>query len=141
MEIHFRIIKYRCFLWVDSSFSIQLGTPPVVIIAQSSYSQLTGQQITLGCAVSSTNSPLQLVKWTFTNQGGSVTDPIVISTSSPVNYSGSTNTSPSLTISSLASTDQGTYRCIASNLIGTTTSQPTVLSVTGSMASIYTSII
>lgn len=121
----------------DSSFSIQLGTPPVVNIAQETYSQVTGQQITLGCTVQSPNSPLQSVEWTFTNQAGTVvTDPIIISTSSPLKYSGSTNSNPSLTVFTLASTDQGTYRCRASNLIGITTSAPTVLSVTGSMESI-----
>jgi hypothetical protein len=56
----------------------------------------------------------------MTNQGGSVTDPIVFSTSSPLKYSGSTNSNPSLTVSSLASTDQGKYRCRASNLIDDT---------------------
>ncbi|XP_052061298.1 hemicentin-1-like isoform X3 [Mytilus californianus] len=110
-----------------------VGTPPATSIPQSSYTQITGQQIILGCAVSSPNSPLQEVQWTFTNNGGQVTDPILVSTSNG-KYSGSTTNSPSLTINNVASTDQGTYSCKARNLVGTSTNNPTTtLTVTGSL--------
>ncbi|VDI64014.1 hemicentin [Mytilus galloprovincialis] len=110
-----------------------VGTPPVTSIPQSSYTQITGQQIILGCTVQSSNSPLQEVQWTFTNNQGQTTDPISVSTSNG-KYSGSSVNSPSLTINSVASTDQGTYSCKARNLVGTSTNNPTTtLTVTGSI--------
>ncbi|XP_076112262.1 hemicentin-1-like isoform X2 [Mytilus galloprovincialis] len=110
-----------------------VGTPPITSIPQSSYTQITGQQIILGCTVQSPNSPLQEVQWTFTNNQGQTTDPISVSTSNG-KYSGSSVNSPSLTINSVASTDQGTYSCKARNLVGTSTNNPTTsLTVTGSI--------
>ncbi|CAC5385135.1 unnamed protein product [Mytilus coruscus] len=108
-----------------------VGTPPVTSIPQPSYNQITGQQIILGCTVNSPNSPLQDVQWTFTNNGGQVTDPILVYTSNG-KYSGSSVNSPSLTINNVASTDEGTYSCKARNLVGTSTKNPTTsLTLTG----------
>ncbi|CAG2196171.1 HMCN [Mytilus edulis] len=110
-----------------------VGTPPITSIPQPSYTQISGQQIILGCTVNSPNSPLQEVQWTFTNNQGQTTDPISISNSNG-KYSGSSVNSPSLTINSVASTDQGVYSCKARNSVGTSTNNPTTsLTVTGSV--------
>ncbi|CAG2228115.1 HMCN [Mytilus edulis] len=110
-----------------------VGTPPITSIPQSSYTQISGQQIILGCTVNSPNSPLQEVQWTFTNNQGQTTDPISVSNSNG-KYSGSSVNSPSLTINSVASTDQGVYSCKARNAVGTSTNNPTTsLTVTGSV--------
>ncbi|VDI61137.1 Hypothetical predicted protein [Mytilus galloprovincialis] len=110
-----------------------VGTPPITSIPQPSYTQISGQQIILGCTVNSPNSPLQEVQWTFTNNQGQTTDPISILNSNG-KYSGSSVNSPSLTINSVASTDQGVYSCKARNLVGTSTNNPTTsLTVTGSV--------
>ncbi|XP_071176354.1 cell adhesion molecule CEACAM6-like [Mytilus edulis] len=114
-----------------------VGSPPVTTIPKSTYNQLPGKQIILGCSVSSPNSPIQQVQWTLTNYGGQVTDHILVSTSNG-KYSGSTTSSPSLTINNVASTDQGTYSCKARNLVGTSRNNPTTtLTVTGSMFILY----
>ncbi|CAG2194008.1 unnamed protein product [Mytilus edulis] len=75
-------------------------TPPITSIPQPSYTQISGQQVILGCTVNSPNSPLQEVQWTFTNNQGKTTDPISILNSNG-KYSGSSVNSPSLTINSL----------------------------------------
>jgi hypothetical protein len=62
------------------------------------------------------------------NIGGSITT----ITSNTNKYSGSTTTTPSLTIFSASSSDAGTYTCFASNSVGTGQSTTTTLSVTES---------
>lgn len=122
------------FIYVQNIriFMIILGSPPVTNIPQSTYNQITGKQIFLGCSVSSPNSPIQQVQWTLTNYVGQVIDHILVSTSNE-KYSGSTTSSPSLTINNVASMDEGTYSCKARNLVGTSRNNPTTtLTVTGS---------
>ena len=106
-----------------------LGSPPTATVNVPAYSQTTGNTITLDCVVSSPNSALQSVSWTFNN--GASTQ-IITQFSNTAKYSGSTTTTPSLTIFNLASSDVGTYTCTATNTVGTGTSSPTTLSVTGS---------
>ncbi|XP_076111872.1 uncharacterized protein LOC143080082 isoform X2 [Mytilus galloprovincialis] len=108
-------------------------TPPVTTIPQPSYNQSTGQQIVLGCSISSPNSALLDVHWTFANDVGQVTDPILISISNG-KYSGSTTSSPSLIINNVTTTDQGIYSCKARNSVGNSTNNPTTnLTITGSL--------
>ena len=84
--------------------------------------------MTLVCTVTS-NLPVTNVYWQR-NIGGSVTT-ITVSTNTN-KYSGSTTTTPSLTIFSVQQSDVGTYTCYGSNNVGTDQSS-TTLSVTGSM--------
>ena len=102
---------------------------PTVAIQQPSYSVTTGGSITLVCTVSS-NLAITSVQWQRNVNGGITT---ITSNTNTNKYSGSTTTTPSLTIFSAASSDAGTYTCFASNSVGTGQSTTTTLSVTGSM--------
>jgi hypothetical protein len=98
---------------------------PTVQVQQPSYSVTTGNSVTLICTVSS-SLPITSVQWQR-NIGGSITT----INSNTNKYSGSTTTTPSLTIFNAASSDVGTYTCFASNSVGTGQSTTTTLSVTG----------
>jgi hypothetical protein len=102
--------------------------PPTVQVQQPSYSVTTGNTVTLVCTVTST---LQInnVQWQR-NVGGTITT--ITSNTNTNKYSGSTTSTPSLTIFNAASSDVGTYTCFASNSVGTGQSTTTTLSVTGS---------
>ncbi|XP_071159621.1 hemicentin-1-like isoform X14 [Mytilus edulis] len=125
---------YTCFatnsVGTGQSTNTQLsvtGTPPTVTVQQQSYSITIGESITLVCTVTS-NLPVTSVQWER-NIGGSVTT--LTSTTNTNKYSGSTPTTPSLTISNGAQSDSGDYTCFATNSVGTGQSTGTTLSVTG----------
>ena len=101
---------------------------PTVTIQQPSYSVTTGGSVTLVCTVTS-NLAIINVQWQR-NVNGFITT--ITSNTNTNKYSGSTTTTPSLTIFSASSSDVGTYTCIASNVLGTSQSTSTQLSVTGS---------
>jgi hypothetical protein len=88
---------------------------PTVQVQQPSYSVTTGSTVTLVCTVTS-NLAITSVKWQR-NVGGSITT--INSNTNTNKYSGSTTTTPSLTIFNAASSDVGTYTCFASNSVGT----------------------
>lgn len=83
------------------------------------YIQLAGYEITITCTIQSPDSPIQEVQWIFINQEGKRIDPVIISTTHPLKYQGSTVSNPSLTIMYLESSDAGQYSCRARSLIGT----------------------
>jgi hypothetical protein len=87
----------------------------------------SGNTVTLVCTVSS-NLPVTSVQWQR-NIGGSITT--INSNTNTNKYSGSTTTTPSLTIFNAASSDVGTYTCFTSNSVGTGQSTTTTLGVTG----------
>ena len=93
---------------------------------QSSYSVTTDNTVTLVCTVSS-SLPINNVQWQRNIEGS-----ITTITSNTNKYSGSTTTTPFLTIFSASSSDAGTYTCFASNSVGTGQSTTTTLSVTES---------
>lgn len=101
---------------------------PTVTISPSTYSVTTGQSVTLSCTVSS-NLAITSVQWQR-NIGGTITT--ITSTTNTNKYSGSTVSTPSLTIFSSNSGDAGTYTCFATNSVGTGQSNAATLSVTGS---------
>ncbi|OWF56211.1 Titin [Mizuhopecten yessoensis] len=103
------------------------GSTPVVTIAQPSYSVVTGQTVVLVCTVTADPTHTQ-VSWQRTVNGG--TNTIAIN---GVKFQGSVPNTPSLTITSAAASDQGSYTCSASNAVGTGTSTTTTLTVTGSI--------
>ena len=93
----------------------------------------TGNTVTLVCTVSS-NLPVTSVQWQR-NVGGTITT--INSNTNTNKYSGSTTTTPSLTIFSVQQSDAGTYTCFASNSVGTGQSTTTTLSDTGSKCVLY----
>ncbi|XP_052103233.1 hemicentin-1-like [Mytilus californianus] len=97
-----------------------------VNIPQSSYSVLTGQQITIPCTVAGTPTQTN-VFWRKVVNG--VQTNVVINGNS--RYTGGTTATPSLTITNTQSSDEGTYVCFATNSVGTSNSQNTFLDVTG----------
>ncbi|XP_063428591.1 hemicentin-1-like isoform X14 [Mytilus trossulus] len=128
------VATYTCFasnsVGTGQSTTTQLsvtGTPPTVIVPQPSYSITIGDSITFVCNVTS-NLPVTSVQWER-NIGGSVTT--ITSTTNTNKYSGSTPTTPSLTIFNGAQSDSGDYTCYATNSVGTGQSTVTTLSVTG----------
>ena len=98
---------------------------PTVQVQQPSYSVTTGNSVTLICTVSS-SLPITSVQWQR-NIGGSIT--AINSNTNTSKYSGSTTTTPSLTIFNAASSDVGAYTCFASNSEGRGQSKTTTLSV------------
>ncbi|XP_071176352.1 roundabout homolog 2-like [Mytilus edulis] len=123
---------YNTIVNTDTIIVSPVAGEPVTNIPLSSYTQIIGKPIILGCTVSSPHSPLQEVQWTFNNKEGEVTDPIAVSTFNG-KYSGSRNTSPSLIINNVTIMDEGIYSCKARNIFGTSKNNPTTtLNVTGS---------
>ena len=106
---------------------------PTVQVQQPSYSVTTGNTMTLVCTVTS-NLAITSVQWQR-NVGGSITT--INSNTNTNKYSGSTTTTPSLTIFNATSSDVGTYTCFASNSVGTGPSTTTTLSDTGSKCVLY----
>ncbi|CAG2256290.1 HMCN [Mytilus edulis] len=104
------------------------GTIPVVTIPQSQYSVTVGSSVTMVCTVSA-NPAHTSVNWQKVVNGVSTN----INLSQTNKYSGSTTSSPSLTIINAVIADQGYYTCSAQNSVGTGTSSQTYLGVSGSM--------
>ena len=99
---------------------------PTVQVEQSSYSVTTGNTVILVCTVTS-DLAITSVEWERNVDGIKTT--IITNTKK---YSGSSTTTPSLTIFNAESSDVGTYTCVASNKDGTGQSTTITLCVTGS---------
>ncbi|CAC5377805.1 unnamed protein product [Mytilus coruscus] len=111
--------------------SVTLQCFLTVTIPQSSYSVLIGQQLTLPCTV--TGTPTQTnVFWMKVVNG--VQTNVVINGNS--RYTGGTTATPSLTITNAQSSDEGTYVCHATNIVGTSNSQNTFLDVIGGVPNV-----
>ncbi|XP_076088318.1 hemicentin-1-like [Mytilus galloprovincialis] len=108
------------------------GNVPTVSVQQSSYSVTLGIPVTLQCLVTSTLT-VNSVYWQR-NIGGDIKQ-ITFSTNTN-KYSGSTKTTPSLTIFNAAQSDAGTYTCFAINSVGPGHSASTTLTVTGSLLTV-----
>ena len=100
-----------------------------VQIVQSSYSVLIGQSRTLECLVS--GSPGATSVYWEKIVGSSTTT--INSNTNTNKYTGSTVSTPSLTILNADQSDEANYVCYAVNAVGTANSQQTFLDVTGSM--------
>nr|XP_022324737.1 hemicentin-1-like isoform X38 [Crassostrea virginica] len=108
-----------------------VGNIPSVTVPQSIYSVQNSDPVTLTCVVSANPSATSVTWYRVTNSG---LEPIVVGSSSK--YSGGSVATPSLTLSSAVDSDQGTYRCTATNTAGTGSSANVVLNVEGSLPSV-----
>ncbi|OWF35465.1 Hemicentin-1 [Mizuhopecten yessoensis] len=106
------------------------GAIPTVVIGAATYTAVTGTQVTLGCTV--TASPTaSLIRWSKTTTSGST-----VITVDGTKYQDAVSANPSLVINMVSQSDEGTYVCRATNVVGTGTSGQTVLSVTGSIPNV-----
>ncbi|VDI46423.1 Hypothetical predicted protein [Mytilus galloprovincialis] len=101
-----------------------------VVVQQPTYSVSTGSSLTLVCTVTSTFT-VNDVYWQK-NVSGSTTQ--IRSTTNTNKYSGSTTSTPSLTILNADQSDAGVYTCFATNSVGTGQSKTTTLTVTGTLS-------
>lgn len=107
-------------------FFVLFSAIPTVSILSNSYSVTQGGTITLQCTVSA-NPTHTSVTWLRIVNGQQTT--VTIDGS---RLTGGTVTTPSLTISNAATSDEGNYICSAANSVGTGSSQTSFLDVTGS---------
>ncbi|VDI02517.1 hemicentin, partial [Mytilus galloprovincialis] len=105
-----------------------LGTIPVVTSAQSHYIVSFGSSVTMNCTVSA--NPVHTSVYWQKDVNGVATNINLFQTSK---YSGSSITSPSLTIISAVFADEGYYTCNAQNSVGTGISLQIFLSVSGGL--------
>jgi hypothetical protein len=113
-----RVYNWHCWSLVDV---------PSVVLNRNNYIVGYGDRVTIGCTVSS-NPAHTSVYWQRIRNG--VTQTITLS--SNIKYSGSSVTTPSLTILNVDDNDEGDYICYATNSVGTGQSSRGTLEVTGS---------
>lgn len=99
---------------------------PTVKIPLSSYSVDNGDSVTIPCTVTA-NPSVTSVSWERISQSGLPSSISLVSSK----YSGGTVANPGLTIANTITTDQGFYRCLATNSVGTSTSDSSFLAVIG----------
>lgn len=98
-------LAYCLFLYIVERPTVDVGT----------ISEM-GNTVTIHCnaSVSQGSPALTDIYWLVNNVNLSLTD--------NNKYSGGNLNTPSLTINNIASSDIGEYRCVATNLVGSTTS-------------------
>lgn len=99
---------------------------PSVLIPDSTYSVVTGSDITIPCTVSATPSATTVSWQRIVN---SVTTTLTIDGSK---FTGGSVATPSLNIKDTDNSDQGFYVCSATNIVGSGQSSQSYLTVTGS---------
>ncbi|VDH95558.1 Hypothetical predicted protein [Mytilus galloprovincialis] len=124
--------KYRCFasnaVGTSGSESMSLsviGGKPTVTTTQSIVSTDFGKELTLTCIVNATPKITKIYWYKKVNSQNHVT---FIYAGFP-GMSGSTVETPSLTIKSGTPANNGTYSCVAENVVGITGSKPVILIV------------
>ena len=106
---------------------LSLPGVPNVTIGGSNFQVEVGNSITIGCTVAA-NPVMTSVSWTH-DVNGLITN--IGPSSNPSKYGGSTTVTPSLTIFNADFSDEGNYKCFATNSIGTGQSQEISLDVQG----------
>ncbi|CAG2253540.1 HMCN [Mytilus edulis] len=105
-----------------------VGDVPSVLIEKAQYSVWIGNTVTLACTV--TANPSHTTVYWKRVINGALTD---ITVTNNNKYSGSTVSSPSLTIFNVDNSDEGNYICYADNSVGTGQSSQSFLDVFGSI--------
>ncbi|VDI54451.1 hemicentin [Mytilus galloprovincialis] len=111
-----------------------LGSPPTVRISQTTYTVNIGNTVTIDCSVIS-NPTHTTVYWTR-QTSGNTEETITIGGSLSTKYGGGSVVSPSLIIYNSDNSDQGTYICHATNLVGTGQSSQAFLNIVGNVPSV-----
>lgn len=101
---------------------------PTVSVQQPSYSVTPGNSVTLQCLVTSILN-VTPVSWERKGKYSTLTIKYTTNTNK---YSGTTTTTPSLTIFNVGQSDVGAYKCFATNSVGTGQSTNTNLFLNGS---------
>ena len=117
-------INVNCIL---SLWYICIGSP-VITTSTQKYTCVAGQSLTLSCSVSA-DPGVDHVFWQVVDSRGEY----VTLDLDGDQYKGSSVDSPSLTIQKAHTSDSGTYRCCATNDVGTSQSLTILLQVLGSM--------
>ncbi|XP_033758139.1 hemicentin-1-like [Pecten maximus] len=118
----------------SQSYLSVTGSVPSVVIGQTTYSFTTGQSAILVCTVTAVPAATSIT-WQKSDTNGN-TNTINVN---GVKYTGGTTGTPSLTIVSAVTTDSGTYRCSATNSVGTGQSEQTYLYITGDLPTVTVS--
>ncbi|XP_052103319.1 hemicentin-1-like [Mytilus californianus] len=113
----------------SSTFLDVLGNIPVVTTPTSAYTVTIGDSVTMTCSVTA-NPQHTTVYWQYISGG--------LSTNVNIGgrFSGSSVNSPSLTISNVQLSNQGTYVCYATNSVGTGRGANVILLVIGNVPSV-----
>ena len=106
------------------SYLIVFLDPPTVTVPEREYVVEVGNEITLECGVEA-NPPASTAYWRKLVNGEWIDVDTSVSRYSPVSLF-----SPSLTITNVDTSEEGTYQCFADNEVGTGASQQTSLRVT-----------
>ncbi|XP_071150175.1 hemicentin-1-like [Mytilus edulis] len=130
---------YKCFAYngvgtgrsASTVMSLN-GSVPTVSVLQSSYSVTPGDTVILQCLI---NSTLHVTYVYWERYIGGIKK-IISFTTDTNKYSGSTSTTPSLTILHASQSDAGNYKCFANNGIGKGYSTTTILSIAGSLPTV-----
>ncbi|CAG2192168.1 unnamed protein product [Mytilus edulis] len=117
--------SFRVYLNIDSSCDSTSQVPnsgpcpgPTIPIVNTSMTYVTtqaGANLNLHCSYHSV-VVVTGVKWTFTDRNNAHKQ--INETTNPSKYSGSTYSTPSLTVQSFSQSDEGLYRCIVENYKG-----------------------
>lgn len=115
--------KFCTWYFLLKFFLFLLGVL-TVSIPQSTYTEDYSNTVTLDCVISGTPAATR-VYWEATKNG--VTTQIEVTNSTK--YSGSSISTPSLTITNAISEDEGVYKCFAENVFGLAESNQTTLDI------------
>lgn len=112
--------------------TLKVIAKPVFRISQNSYTVNYGTNVTLQVTISSPDAAILAINWQHTTKAG-ITNYIL---TDGVRYQGAAVGLPSLRITSVIFSDEGTYRCLVTSAAGSTTSDPISLTVIGSKYSL-----
>lgn len=120
-----------CHLYCTNGHYFDISDVPQVRISQTTYPINIGNTVTIDCSVVA-SPPHTTVYWTR-QIGSNPAERLSITGSGSTKYGGSTIVSPSLLIYNVEESDQATYVCHATNIVGTGKSSQAFLDVVGSM--------
>lgn len=109
---------YICKQFFKTYFDVIILEKPTIVVPGTITETATTVTINCTASVSQDSPALTTIHWLFKGANLSSTD--------KTKYSGGNLNTQSLTINNIASTDAGEYRCVATNLVGSSTSSQSV---------------